>query len=205
MTAIVPASPDDAAALLLDVLAAACPGRGEVQLIGSMARPGEADAVSDIDLRWSVPESEAPRLLRSLRSTLHDVGTVESLRVDPAERTDEVLVFVRFDQWPLWWRVDLEVHAPGAHAIGVPDADPWSPEESACMGVVVTLKALARRQLDEAEADWALALERVDATDVPGDWRQRIDALLDRLATSRLRSTDLVDRTRLLAAEVLGE
>lgn len=73
------------------------------------------------------------------------------------------------------------------------------------MGVVVTLKALARRRLDEAEADWALALERVDATDVPGDWRQRIDALLDRLATSRLRSTDLVDRTRLLAAEVLGE
>ena len=198
-----PASRDEAAGLLLQVLAGACPA-GEARLIGSLAAPGEADAFSDIDLRWTVPPAEAAEQLRLLRATLQPCGQVESLRVDPEPRPDWHLVFVRFQCWPLWWRVDLEIHAPGSGQVGVPDADPWSPYESACMGVVVTVKALARHRPEEAERVWAQALRRVDATDVAGDWPVRIGALLDQLAIRSPLTADLVSRTRHLSREVLG-
>ena len=142
MTATVPASRGAAAALLLDVLAAAC-SAGEVCLIGSMAKPEEEDDFSDIDIRWTIPPGQASGQLQSLRQTLQRVGKVESLRVDPDVRPDSRLVFVRFQGWPLWWRVDLEIHSAGLGSMGVQDSDPWSPHESACMGAIVTLKALS--------------------------------------------------------------
>ena len=205
MTATVPASRDDAAAVLLDVLATACPA-GEVCLIGSLAKPGAADQFSDIDIRWSIPPEHAVAELQSLRLTLQQVGDVESLRVDPDARADSRLVFARFRDWPLWWRVDLEIHSAGLGSGRVPGADPWSPHESACLGVVVTLKALARQRPEEAERLWIRALQRVDATDVAaGDWQRRIGSLLDHLETRSPPTADLVARTRQLSQEVLGE
>ena len=198
-----PDSRAEAAALFCDVLTDACT-TGVVRLIGSMAEPGGDDAFSDIDVSWNIPAEQADAQLESLRTTLHQVGTVESLRVDPEPRLDWRLVFVRFEGWPLWWRVDLEIHSAGIGSRGVPDADDWSPYESACMGVVVTLKALARRRPDEAEALWARALQRVEAVDVAGEWAPRIDALLEQLATSSPDTADLVTRTRRLSREVLG-
>ena len=188
---------------MLDVIADACPA-GDVCLIGSMAMPGNADAFSDIDIRWTIPAREVSALLQSLRATLQRVGEVESLRVDPGERTNTRLVFVRFQGWPLWWRVDLEIHSPRVERLGIPGADPWTPEESACMGVVVTLKALARRDPSAAESLLARALQRADATDVVGGWELRIDSLLDHIAASSPHTADLVFRTRQLAREVLS-
>lgn len=204
MSATVPASRDGAAALLLDALAAACPG-AERYLIGSLARTGEADSCSDIDIRWVIPAGQASGQLQSLRLTLQGVGTVESLRVDPDQRPDSLLVFVRFHGWPLWWRVDLEIHSPGSGSMEVRDSDPWSPAGSACMGVVVTLKALVRNRPAVAEQLWIRALQRVDATDVDGDWELRIGSLLDHLETTSPPIADLVSRTRRLCREALGE
>ena len=204
MTATVPASRDDAAAVLLDVLAAAC-SAGEVCLIGSLAKPDAADQFSDIDIRWSIPPEHAAAQLHSLRLTLQQVGEVESLRVDPDVRVASRLVFARFRDWPLWWRVDLEIHSAALGSLGVPGADPWSPHESACMGVIVTLKALARHRPEEAERLWIHALKRVDATDVAGDWQRRIGSLLDQLETRAPPTADLVARTRQLSQEVFNE
>jgi hypothetical protein len=202
VTARVPDSRAEGATRLLEVLGAACP-EGDVCLIGSMGRPGGPDVFSDIDLRWTVPADQAPGQLGSLRSTLHRVGTVESLRVDPEPRSDWRLVFVRFHGWPLWWRVDLEIHAVGLGSRDVPAADPWSPYESACMGVVVTLKALARHRPDTAEDLLAGARQRVGAPEVTGSWPERIDVLLDDLATRSPATAGLVSRTRNLARDVL--
>jgi predicted nucleotidyltransferase len=204
VTARAPTSRDEAAALLMDVLASACPA-GEVSLIGSMARPGEADSLSDIDLSWTLPHGERSGQLQSLRPTLQRVGKVESLRVDPEARPDMRLVFVRFEGWPLWWRLDLEIHAAGLGSVDIRDADPWSPYESACMGVVVTLKALARNRPVAAEDLLALALQRLDAADVAGDWPLRIDTLLDHIETDSPPTADLVARTRQLSRQVFGE
>ena len=204
VTATVPASREEAAALILDALAAAGPA-GDVRLIGSMAKRGKADAFSDIDVRWTIPPEHAPGALQSLHLTLQRVGIVESLRVDPEPRPDSRLVFVRFQDWPLWWRVDLEIHSAGLGSLGVPGADAWSPCESACMGVLVTLKAIARNRPEAAEDLWARVLQRVDATDVVGDWELRIGSLLEHLEASGLLTADLVSRTRQLSREVLSE
>ena len=198
-----PASREQAAALLLEVLTTACPA-SEACLIGSMAKPGEADVYSDIDIRWTVPEGQAPGQLQSLRGTLQRAGTLESLRVDPAMRPDRLLVFIRFRGWPLWWRVDLELHSPGVGAMGPRDVDPWSPDESACMGVVTTLKALARNRPEVAEEQLIRALQRADSADVVGDWQLRIDSLLDHIVTSSPPTADLVARTRRLSQDVFG-
>jgi hypothetical protein len=203
-TVTVPAIREEAVTLLMATLGAACPA-GDVRLIGSLATSDRADVFSDIDVRWTVPQAYASGQLRSLRETLHDVGTVESLRVDPDERTNERLVFIRFEDWPLWWRVDLEIHSPGLEAAEVPDADPWCPLESACMGVVVTLKALTRGHPEAAEDLFASALDRADATDVIGSWPLRIRTLLDHIAARDRRTQDLVSRTRQLSQEVLVE
>jgi hypothetical protein len=170
-----------------------------------MAKPGEADAFSDIDIRWTIAPGQVSGQLQSLRLTLRRIGKVESLRVDPDVRPSSRLVFVRFQGWPLWWRVDLEIHSAGLGSMGVPDADAWSPPESACMGVIVTLKALARNRPEVAEGLFVRALQRVDATDVAGDWQLRIGSLLDHIVTSSPPTADLVSRTRQLVREVLGE
>ncbi len=204
MTPTAPASRGEGAARLLELLHAACPA-GEVCLIGSMAEPEEADAFSDVDVRWTIPPGQAAEQLQPLRAVLQQVGTVESLRVDPDPRPDGCLVFVRFAGWPLWWRVDLEVHSPGAGSMDVAGSDAWSPHESACMGVVVTLKALARNRPEAAEKLWARALRRVDAPDVGGDWPRRIGSLLDHLEAASPSTADLVSRTRQLTQDVLGE
>ena len=204
VTATVPASRGEAAALLWDVLAAACPA-AEVRLIGSMAKPEEVDVFSDIDIRWKIPPGQGSGQLQSLRPTLQRVGKVESLRVDPDPRPDSRLVFVRFQGWPLWWRVDLEIHSEELGSVGVRDSDAWSPHESACMGVVVTLKALARNRPGAAEDLMVRAVQRVGATDVAGDWQLRIGSLLDHIVSSSPLTADLVSRTRQLSREVLGE
>jgi hypothetical protein len=203
VTGPVPVSASAAAALLLQALAEACPD-GEVRLIGSRADEGRPDDYSDVDLRWSIPPGSARQQLRSLRATLQQVAEVESLRADPEQRSDLRLVFVRFRGWPLWWRVDLEIHSPGVHLLAVPGLDPWSPAESACMGVVVTVKALARRRPEVAEVLFARARARVGAADPAGDWPARIEGLLDQLVASSPQVTDLVSRTRALSREVLG-
>jgi hypothetical protein len=200
----VPTSREVAATLVLDALTAACPA-GEVCLIGSMAKPGAADAFSDIDVRWIIPPEQAREQLRSLRPTLQRAGMVESLRVDPDPRPDSRLVFVRFHGWPLWWRVDLEIHSAEVGSMGVQGCDAWSSDESACMGVIVVLKAIARNRPEAAESLWIRALRRVDAVNVTGDWEIRIGALLDHLATRAPLTADLVSRTRRLSREVLSE
>jgi hypothetical protein len=78
------------------------------------------------------------------------------------------------------------------------------------MGVVVTLKALARNRSEAAEGLFARALERVHATDVDGSWQLaagswQINTLLDHLETNSPHTAELVARTRHLSQEVLGE
>ena len=73
------------------------------------------------------------------------------------------------------------------------------------MGVIVTLKALARNRPEAAEGLFVRALQRVDATDVAGDWQLRIGSLLDHIVTSSPPTADLVSRTRQLSREVFRE
>ena len=204
MSARVPASREEAAQRVVAALTAACPD-GTVEVIGSLATPARSDRFSDIDLRWTIGPDRVASLLATLRSNLAAAGVVESLRVDPDVRPDRLLVFVRYDGWPLWWRVDLELDAPGIGGTGpVGDADAWSPYESACMGVLVTVKALARGHPEVAEELQLRCCSRIGASDVSGGWPTRLAAVLDLVERGDPTTRPLVARVRELARDVLG-
>ncbi len=158
---------------LTAALADAVPG-SVVALRGSRAA-GTADEFSDVDLRWSVGTS-GDRALESLPSALGTIGTVESLRLDPDEERDRRLVFVRFTDWSLFERIDLEV--VGVFGDTAPSwVRPWSPAESALMNAVAAVKAVGRGR--DVDGLLARGAARVGAPTPTGSVAERIDAVVD--------------------------
>jgi hypothetical protein len=128
------------------------------ELRGSLAA-GTADAYSDIDLLWEVPDDSFSSVVESIPEVLGSVQPIASLRFDPAFRHSSThrLVFVQFENLPLFWRLDLEVFAQSAQrnpVAGHQDPPPfdsdWSPTHSALMNAIAAVKALLRGR--EAEA-----------------------------------------------------
>ncbi|WP_236573234.1 nucleotidyltransferase domain-containing protein [Streptomyces sp. GS7] len=102
----------DRAALAAEVCLAlkrCCPG-SSTALIGSLAS-GTADAFSDIDVAWVVPDAQFPDCLARVVEALGEVRPVDDVRSDPDfHRSDRRrLLFVRFVGVPLFWRLDLDV------------------------------------------------------------------------------------------------
>lgn len=94
---------------LLRALAAYCPG-SRSELRGSLAL-GTADAYSDIDIAWTVPDDRFDACLDAVPEVLGAVVPLDSLRTDPDSRNsrERRLLFAAFRGLPLFWRVDLEV------------------------------------------------------------------------------------------------
>ena len=84
----------------------------EVGLRGSLA-VGAADAYSDIDLCWVVPDVQFETAVASVGYALARVERVVSLRLDPdyARSDRRRLIFARLAGMPLFWRVDLDIRA----------------------------------------------------------------------------------------------
>ena len=140
------------------------------QLRGSLAA-GTADAYSDIDILWEVPDESFQPCVHSLVGTLGHVRPVASLRSDPAFRQSSRhrLIFIQFNDLPLFWRLDLEIFARSIHRDpeydhqNSPAFDPdWSPTHSALMNAVAGIKALLRDRDAEALGLLLRAYERVD-------------------------------------------
>ncbi|MDV9199138.1 nucleotidyltransferase domain-containing protein, partial [Streptomyces sp. Wh19] len=94
---------------LLRALAAYCPG-SRAELRGSLAL-GTADAYSDIDIAWTVPDDRFDACLDAVPEVLGAVVPLDSLRTDPDSQNsrERRLLFAAFRGLPLFWRVDLEV------------------------------------------------------------------------------------------------
>jgi hypothetical protein len=146
---------DERAALADQVahaLAAAVEG-STVEMRGSL-RAGTADAYSDIDMRWNVPDEHFARAVAAVPGRVKAVHPLASVRIDPdfARSQKRRLIYVRFRDVPLFWRLDLDVMA---RSIGrdesydrendeVRDASGWSRHESALMNGIAALKAILR-------------------------------------------------------------
>ncbi|MFE9534064.1 hypothetical protein [Streptomyces sp. NPDC006691] len=106
------------AAALLGALRSGCPG-SDAGLRGSLAR-GTADAYSDIDVAWTVPEAGFGAALVRVPVILGGIRPLASLRVDPELRDapDRRLFFASFTGLPLFWRLDLEVRATSVTGLG---------------------------------------------------------------------------------------
>ncbi|MER5365054.1 hypothetical protein [Streptomyces sp. NPDC002722] len=208
---------------LLRALAAYCPG-SRAELRGSLAL-GTADAYSDIDIAWTVPDDRFDACLDAVPEVLGAVVPLESLRTDPDSRNsrERRLLFAAFRGLPLFWRVDLEVawsadpeaawrvhpevaSAPVAGRPGPDRGDPaahgddWSRPASALANAVAATKAVLRGQPRNARGLLERGFRRVDAPDdVSGRWCADIRRLAETAARREPDLRPLADRVLNLA------
>ncbi|MEW1688037.1 hypothetical protein ACIQOF_05815 [Streptomyces sp. NPDC091265] len=194
---------------LLRALRAHCPGsRAEPR--GSLAR-GTADAYSDIDLTWIVPDSRFDDCVAAVPAVLGAVREVASVRVDPDLQNSRKrrLLFADFDGLPLFWRLDLEIVALSAADLpgydqGNPAArgEDWSRPASALANAVAAVKAVLRGQPQVARGLLERGFARIGALDeVTGDWADDITRLAEVAAAREPALGPLADRVRWLASD----
>ncbi|MGY3063696.1 putative nucleotidyltransferase [Streptomyces sp. TE3672] len=200
---------------LLRALAAYCPG-SRAELRGSLAL-GTADAYSDIDIAWTVPDDRFDACLDAVPEVLGAVVPLDSLRTDPDSRNsrERRLLFAAFRGLPLFWRVDLEVawsadpeaaSAPVAGRPGPDRGDPaahgdgWSRPASALANAVAATKAVLRGQPRNARGLLERGFRRIDEPDdVSGRWCADIRRLAETAARREPDLRPLADRVLSLA------
>jgi predicted nucleotidyltransferase len=180
---------------LMGALSRACPG-SDVHLRGSLATE-DADPYSDIDLIWIVPDERFEAAVERTSDALAEVGPVLLQRSDPKLQlsTKRRLLFVNFEQLPLFWRVDIDVRArsiaeddrfddgnPGARG------DQWSLPASALANAVGAVKAVRRNQPGEARGLLERAYERLRLGSPPANWQ---DAVIDLARQASAREPQL--------------
>jgi hypothetical protein len=149
-------------------LESAVPG-SVVLLRGSLAG-GYADAYSDIDILWEVPDGTFLDASERIGEILAQAQAVESLRSVPDfQQSDRRrLFFVQFEHMPLFWRADINVVARSVHMDPHYDidndaarGDDWSLTHSALMNAIAAVKALLRGKDDLAEGLLARGFVRI--------------------------------------------
>ncbi|MFJ5722749.1 nucleotidyltransferase domain-containing protein [Streptomyces sp. NPDC093149] len=207
-----PARRDAFAQALLHALATHCPG-SRAELKGSLAR-GTADAYSDIDLVWTVPDDRFDACVAAAVEVLEAVRPLDSLRTDPELRNsrERRLLFAAFRGLPLFWRVDLEI---GVASVARPaghdrdglttDDDDWSRPASALANAVAATKAVLRGQPQTARDLLERGYRRIDAPDaVTGRWCADIGRLAEAAADREPGLRSLADRVMRLAGDHLA-
>lgn len=189
-----------------------CPG-SRVGLRGSLATT-KADRYSDIDLRWVVPDAGFEPATAHIGEILGAIGPVASLRSDRefARSKRRRLVFVRFADVPLFWRVDLDVVAESVaddpdFDVNNPDAhgEQGSRTESALMNAVATIKAVRRNQPDIADGLLERGYARVGLIrDRDRDWSAQILGLTSGIAAIDPSISALAKQIEDLVQEGLG-
>ncbi|MEU5087625.1 hypothetical protein [Streptomyces sp. NPDC021356] len=194
-----------------------CPA-SRTELAGSLGA-GTADAFSDIDILWLVPDARFPDCLAEAEAVaaLGRVQPVESVRSDPDFHHSDRrrLLFVRFAGVSLFWRLDLEVRTASVaddpdYDVGNPAArardDEWSRPASALANALGVVKAVARGRDEEARGLLARGFARIGDPDrATGAWVADVTRLARSAARHDPALSDLATRVAALAARQLGE
>lgn len=177
---------------------------------GSLAR-GTADAYSDIDLLWTVPDDRFADCVAAVPGLLGAVRDVASLRIDPelGNSRGRRLLFVDFDGLPLFWRLDLEIVAESVAGLPGYDqdnpaarSDDWSRPASALANAVAAVKALLRGRPETARGLLERGFARIGAADrLSGDWFADITRLAEAVAAIEPARGPLAERVVRLAAD----
>lgn len=140
-------------------------------LRGSMAS-GRADAYSDIDLLWVVPDGLLEAGVRHVSAAVEvAVGPLVWVRSDPdldgCERRR--ILSLRFERLPIFWRVDLDIRmasVAGDDGFGLDDPTVRGPLEwpaaSALENAVAAVKLLRRAGRSEALGLLQRGFARID-------------------------------------------
>lgn len=197
---------------LLAELTRAAPGSAAL-LRGSLAE-GRADAYSDIDLLWEVPDALFPECAARIAEILGDVHPLESLRLDRDFQNSDRrrLVFARFAGLPLFWRVDLDLFAQSAQRDPEYDAhnpaargSDWSPTHSALMNAVAALKALLRGKPHHARQLLERGYQRAGLAPPAGDPPELILHLCNSIAVIDPSQVELAQRVLDLHRQVFAQ
>lgn len=202
------------AAAVRSALEAACPG-SRATLIGSLAA-GTADAFSDIDVEWVVPDARFLASVTAAPEALARLRPVAAVRSDPEFHHSDRrrLLFVRFADVPLFWRLDLSVRAESiAHEADYDAGNPaaraeegeWSRPASALANALGAVKAVGRRRPDDARGLLDRGFARIGEDDrATGDWAADITRLARAAARRDPALTELSCQVAALAARTTG-
>jgi hypothetical protein len=138
-------------------------GSAQVALAGSLGA-ASGDAYSDIDIVLTVDADEFAQCLAALPDALGSVQPLRLLRVDPETLPlpDRRVVFALFAGLPIFWRLDLDVHAgSGAGGTTALSELPWLLPVSALMNGIAAVKAVARHDLPLATTLLRRAFDRI--------------------------------------------
>ncbi|MEV1022863.1 hypothetical protein [Streptomyces sp. NPDC050264] len=203
------------AAGVQEVLERGCPG-ARTRLSGSLAA-GRADVYSDIDVEWIVPDAGFAACLAQVGELLRQVQPVADVRVDPdfLHSDRRRLLFVRFEEVPLFWRLDLSVRARSVadeadYDKGNPAArareGEWSRPASALANAIGAVKAAARHRTGDAFGLVDRGFARIgEADSATGAWTGDVERLALAAARREPQLTNLAKRVAALAHEHLGQ
>jgi hypothetical protein len=177
-------------------------GGSMATLRGSLA-DGSADAYSDIDIFWEIPDDLFQVSVDSIGDILSAAHPVESLRSAPDFQNSDKrrLFFVQFQDIPLFWRADIDVLTRSVQGDFQYDVnnqaargDDWSLTHSALMNAIAAVKALLRHEEDKAGQLLARGLRRVGLAIPEGDSQDLIVKLAEGVAAMDATKADLARR-----------
>ena len=196
---------------LLQQLPDAAPG-STIFLRGSLAE-GRGDQYSDIDILWDAPDHLFARCVAQMPAIVSAIHPIESVRSDPDFQNSgrRRLLFIRFADIPLFWRLDLDLMATSIRQNRSYDVDnplargsAWCLTESALANAVAAIKAHLRHQPTIADELLTRAYQRVNLIDPPLNLRARILNLVDSIAQLDPQMIDFTQRVRDLVQEELN-
>jgi predicted nucleotidyltransferase len=183
------------------------------QLRGSLAE-GRADPYSDIDVFWEIPDELFQTSVDEIAATLGNVRKVINIRSAPEfQRSDgRRLIFVEYENIPLFWRVDIDIFTRSVHRDYEYDlhneaarGNDWSLAHSALMNAVAAIKAILRHQDETATQLLRRGYERVGLATPAGNSPELILVLIRSIAEMDPAQSELAQRITELHQEVFGQ
>jgi len=183
------------------------------ELRGSLAE-GNADAYSDIDVLWEVPDERFQVSVGLIEEILSEVQTIESVRSAPDFHNSDKrrLFFVQFADMPLFWRADIDVFAESVQRNSEYDlhneaarGTDWSLTHSALMNDIAAVKTLLRHHEDTARQLLIRGFERI-GLDIPkGSSQELVQKLAEGVASMDSSKAALAYRIVALNQQVFGQ
>jgi len=182
------------------------------QLRGSLAG-GNADAYSDIDVLWKVPDELFQMSVGRIAEILSEAHPVESLRSAPDFQNSDKrrLFFVQFEGIPLFWRADIDVFAQSVQRDPEYDqhneaarGNDWSLTHSALMNAIAAVKALLRHKEDTARQLLIRGFKRVGLAIPEGSSQELILKLAEGVTSMDSTKAELACRIAELHQQAFG-
>jgi predicted nucleotidyltransferase len=187
---------------------------GSVVLLRGSLASGNADAWSDIDIMWEIPDGLFKAAVERIEDFLSQAQPVESLRSAPDfQKSDRRrLFFAQFEDMPLFWRADIDVLARSVqrdlqYDVGNEAAwgNDWSLTHSALMNAIAAVKALLRGKEDMAGQLLGRGFDRIGLATPEGDPQELILKLAEGVAVVDVTMAILAGRIVELHRQAFGE